>query len=115
MLRLPMMVTSLLIAVPTVIKVFSWRATMWEGRIHFTTPMLFAVGFVANFVIGGLSGIFLGAVPITIHASGTYFLVAHIHYVLFGGSLMTVFAGTYYWFPNMTGRLYDEKLVRLHV
>ncbi len=109
-LRVPMMVTTLLIAVPTGIKVFSWLATMWEGRIHFTTPMLFAVGFIANFVIGGLSGIMLGAVPIDIQASGTYFLVAHIHYVLFGGSMMTVFAGIYYWFPKMTGRMYNEKL-----
>ena len=113
-LRVPMMITTLLIAVPTGIKVFSWLATMWEGRIHFTTPMLFAVGFLANFVIGGLSGIFLGAVPITIQASGTYFLVAHIHYVLFGGSMMTVFAGIYYWYPKMTGRMYNEKLGQLH-
>ena len=92
-LRIPMMVTSLLIAVPTGIKVFSWLATIWEGRIHFTTPMLFALGFVSMFVIGGLSGIYLGAVPIDIHVSDTYFVVAHIHYVLFGGSLFTIFAG----------------------
>ena len=113
-LRVPMMVTTLLIAVPTGIKVFSWLATMWEGKIHFTTPMLFAVGFVSNFVIGGLSGIFLGAVPIDIQASGTYFLVAHIHYVLFGGSMMTLFAGIYYWYPKMTGRMYNERLGQLH-
>ena len=109
-LRVPMMITTLLIAVPTGIKVFSWLATMWEGRIHFATPMLFALGFVSMFVIGGLSGIFLGAVPIDIHASDTYFIVAHIHYVLLGGSLFTIFAGIYYWFPKMTGRMYDERL-----
>jgi len=113
-LRVPMMATTLLIAVPTGIKVFSWLATMWEGRINFSTPMLFAVGFVSMFVIGGLSGIYLGAVPIDIHVSDTAFVVAHIHYVLFGGSLFTIFAGIYYWFPKMTGRMYDERLGKLH-
>ena len=83
---------------------------MWEGRIHFTTPMLWALGFVSMFVIGGLSGIYLGVVPIDIHASDTYFVVAHIHYVLFGGSVFTIFAGIYYWFPKMTGRMYNERL-----
>jgi cytochrome c oxidase subunit I len=113
-LRVPMMITTLLIAVPTGIKVFSWLATMWEGKLSFTTPMLFALGFVSMFVIGGLSGIFLGAVPIDIHVSDTYFVVAHIHYVLFGGSLFTIFAGIYYWFPKMTGRMYDERLGKIH-
>jgi len=113
-LRVPMMVTTLLIAVPTGIKVFSWLATLWEGRLNFTTPMLFALGFVSMFVIGGLSGIYLGAVPIDIHVSDTYFVVAHIHYVLFGGSLFTIFAGLYYWFPKMTGRMYDERLGKIH-
>jgi cytochrome c oxidase subunit I len=113
-LRIPMMITTLLIAVPTGIKVFSWLATTWEGKINFSTPMLWALGFVSQFVIGGLSGIYLGAVPIDIHASDTYFIVAHIHYVLLGGSLFTIFAGIYYWFPKMTGRLYDERLGKLH-
>jgi cytochrome c oxidase subunit I len=113
-LRVPMMITTLLIAVPTGIKVFSWLATTWEGRLHLTTPMLWALGFVTMFVIGGLSGIYLGAVPIDIHVSDTAFVVAHIHYVLFGGSLFTIFAGIYYWFPKMTGRMYDERLGKIH-
>jgi cytochrome c oxidase subunit I len=113
-LRVPMMVTSVVIAVPTGIKVFSWLATLWEGKLNFATPMLFALGFVSMFVIGGLSGIYLAAVPIDIHVSDTYFVVAHIHYVLFGGSLFTIFAGIYYWFPKMTGRMYNERLGKLH-
>ena len=113
-LRVPMMVTTLLIAVPTGIKIFSWLATIWEGKLHFNTPFLFALGFLSMFVIGGLSGVMLGAVPIDIHVSDTYFIVAHIHYVLFGGSVFTIFAGMYYWFPKMTGRMYNERLGKLH-
>ena len=113
-LRIPMMITTLLIAVPTGIKVFSWLATLWEGKIHFKTPMLWAVGFISMFVIGGLSGIMLGSVPVDQHASDTYFIVAHIHYVLYGGSVFTIFAGVYYWFPKMTGRMYNETLGKWH-
>jgi cytochrome c oxidase subunit 1 len=113
-LSVPIMVTTLLIAVPTGIKVFSWLATLWDGKLHFTTPMLWALGFIACFVIGGLSGIYLGSVPIDIHANQSYFIVAHIHYVLYSGSVFTIFAGVYYWFPKMTGRMYNERLGQLH-
>ena len=79
-----------------------------------STAMLFALGFIVTFTIGGISGVMLGMVPIDIHVSDTYFIVAHIHFVLFGGSVFTIFAGIYHWFPKMTGRMYDEKLGRVH-
>ena len=82
--------------------------------IHLRTPMLFALGFITMFTLGGISGIMLAVVPFDIHVSDTYFIVAHIHYVLFGGSVFTIFAGIYHWFPKMTGRMYDETLGRLH-
>ncbi len=114
-LRVPMMITTLLIAVPTGIKIFSWLATLFDGVIHLkSTAMLFALGFIVTFVIGGISGVMLGMVPIDIHVSDTYFIVAHIHFVLFGGSVFTIFAGIYHWFPKMTGRMYDERLGRVH-
>ena len=103
-----MMITTMLIAVPTGIKIFSWLATLWRGVIHLRTPMLFALGFITMFTLGGISGIMLAVIPFTIHVSDTYFIVAHIHYVLFGGSVFTIFAGIYHWFPKMTGRMYDE-------
>jgi cytochrome c oxidase subunit I len=112
--RIPMMITTMLIAVPTGIKIFSWLATLWRGVIHLRTPMLFALGFITMFTLGGISGIMLAVVPFDIHVSDTYFIVAHIHYVLFGGSVFTIFAGLYHWFPKMTGRMYDETLGRLH-
>jgi cytochrome c oxidase subunit 1 len=113
-LRVPMMITTMLIAVPTGIKIFSWLATLWRGVIHMTTPMLFALGFITMFTLGGISGVMLAVIPVDIHVSDTYFVVAHIHYVLFGGSVFTIFAGIYHWFPKMTGRMYDERLGRLH-
>jgi cytochrome c oxidase subunit 1 len=113
-IRVPMMITTAIIAVPTGIKVFSWLATLWRGVLHLDTPMLFALGFLTMFVLGGISGVMLAMIPVTIHVSDTYFIVAHIHYVLFGGSLFTIFAGVYYWFPKMTGRMYDERLGKLH-
>jgi cytochrome c oxidase subunit 1 len=109
-----MMITTMLIAVPTGIKIFSWLATLWRGVIHLRTPMLFALGFITMFTLGGISGIMLAVIPFTIHVSDTYFVVAHIHYVLFGGSVFTIFAGLYHWFPKMTGRMYDESLGKLH-
>jgi cytochrome c oxidase subunit 1 len=113
-LRVPMMITTMAIAVPTGIKIFSWLATLWRGVLELSTPMLFALGFITMFTLGGISGIMLSALPVVIHTSDTYFVVAHIHYVLFGGSIFTVFAGVYYWFPKMTGRMYDEGLGKLH-
>jgi cytochrome c oxidase subunit I len=113
-IRIPMMITTIVIAVPTGIKIFSWLGTMWGGKLHLKTPMLFAMGFIMTFTIGGLSGIYLGALPSDIATHSTYFVVAHIHYVFFGGSVMTIFAGTYYWFPKMTGRMYNEKLGQWH-
>ena len=114
-LRVPMMVTTLLIAVPTGIKIFSWLGTLFDSKLHIeATSMLFALGFIATFVIGGISGVMLGMIPIDIHVSDTYFVVAHIHFVLFGGSVFTIFAGIYHWFPKMTGRMYDERLGRWH-
>ncbi|MEX2252865.1 MAG: cytochrome c oxidase subunit I [Thermoleophilaceae bacterium] len=113
-LRIPMMITTMLIAVPTGIKIFSWLATLWKGVIHLRTPMLFALGFITMFTLGGISGIMLAVIPVVIHVSDTYFVVAHIHYVLFGGSVFTIFAGLYHWFPKMTGRMYDESLGKIH-
>jgi cytochrome c oxidase subunit I len=113
-LRVPMMITTMAIAVPTGIKILSWLATLWRGVIELSTPLLFALGFITMFTLGGISGIMLAAIPVDIHTSDSYFVVAHIHYVLFGGSIFTVFAGVYYWFPKMTGRMYDEKLGKLH-
>ena len=114
-LRVPIMITTLLIAVPTGIKIFSWLGTLFYGKIHtYSTAMLFSLGFIVTFTVGGISGVMLGMVPLDIHMSDTYFVVAHIHFVLFGGSVFTIFAGIYHWFPKMTGRMYDERLGRIH-
>jgi cytochrome c oxidase subunit 1/cytochrome c oxidase subunit I+III len=106
--------TSMLIAVPTGIKIFNWIATMWGGAINFTTAMLFATAFIVEFTIGGISGVAFAAVPIDWELTDSYFVVAHIHYVLFGGTLFAVFAGFYYWFPKLTGRLLSETIGKWH-
>jgi cytochrome c oxidase subunit 1 len=108
------MITSMIIAVPTGIKIFNWIATTWRGNLIFDTPMLFALGFVALFTMGGLSGIFLAAFPFDWQVTDTYYVVAHFHYVLFGGSIFAIFGGLYYWWPKMFGRLLDERLGKLH-
>ncbi|MBU6428375.1 MAG: cbb3-type cytochrome c oxidase subunit I, partial [Cyanobacteria bacterium REEB65] len=108
------MFATMLIAIPTGIKIFSWIATLWGGTIHFKTPLLFAVAFVAFFTIGGLSGIFLASIPVDLQVTDTYFVVAHIHYVLFAGSVLALLAGMYYWLPKISGRMYSEKLGQLH-
>lgn len=102
--------TSFLIAVPTGIKIFAWLATMWGGRLRFKTPMLFSIGLVAMFTIGGISGVQQAVAPIDLEVTDTYFIVAHLHYVLFGGTIFGLFSGIYFWFPKATGRLLDEKL-----
>jgi cytochrome c oxidase subunit 1 len=103
-----------LIAVPTGVKMFNWVATMFRGKIRFTTAMLYAVGFLSLFLIGGINGAFLASVPVDYHVHATYFIVAHIHYVLFGGSIMGIFAGLYYWWPKMFGRKLNEGLGKVH-
>jgi cytochrome c oxidase subunit 1 len=104
------MISSFLIAVPTGIKIFNWIGTLWQGSIEFRTPLLYAVGMVALFTIGGLSGIFMAMIPVDWQLSDTYFIVAHIHFVFVGGSTMGIFAAIYYWFPKMTGRMLSERL-----
>ncbi|HAF10961.1 MAG TPA: cytochrome c oxidase subunit I [Chloroflexi bacterium] len=108
------MISTMLIAVPTGVKIFSWLGTIWHGSLRFKTPMLFALGFIATFTIGGISGVFLGAVPEDVQLSDTYYVVAHIHYVLFGGAVMTVFAAMYYWIPKMSGRMLNERLGQIN-
>ena len=108
------MVTSMIIAVPTGIKIFNWLATTWRGNLQFDTPMLFVLGFIGLFTMGGLSGIFVAAFPVDWQVHDTYYVVAHFHYVLFGGSMFATFGGLYYWWPKMFGRLLDERLGKWH-
>jgi len=104
------MISSFLIAIPTGVKLFNWVATLWRGTIEFKTPLLFAVGFISVFLIGGITGVFLAVFPVDWQLTDTYFVVAHLHYVLVGGSVFAIFAGIYYWFPKMTGRMLGESM-----
>ncbi len=107
-------ITTMLIAIPTGVKIFNWLATIWGGKLRFSAAMHFALGFIALFTMGGLSGFMHASPPADLQQTDTYFVVAHIHYVLFGGAIMGIFAGIYYWFPKMTGRLLDERLGKIH-
>jgi cytochrome c oxidase subunit 1 len=100
----------MLIAVPTGVKIFNWLATLWRGNLHFDTAMLYALGFLSVFTIGGLSGIFVAAFPVDWQVHDTYYVVAHIHYVLFGGSILAILSGLYYWWPKFFGRMLGERL-----
>jgi cytochrome c oxidase subunit 1 len=108
------MISSMVIAVPTGIKIFNWIATTWRGNLIFDSPLLFCLGFIALFTMGGLSGIFLAAFPVDWQVNDSYYVVAHFHYVLFGGTAFALFGGIYYWWPKMFGRLLDERLAKLH-
>ncbi|MGW8592786.1 aa3-type cytochrome oxidase subunit I [Dietzia sp. NPDC055877] len=105
---------SYLIAVPTGVKFFNWIGTMWKGKLTFETPMLFALGFLVTFLFGGLTGIMMASAPIDFHIHDSYFIVAHFHYTLFGTIVFATFSGVYFWFPKVTGRMYDERLGKLH-
>jgi cytochrome c oxidase subunit 1 len=107
------MVASLAVAVPTGVKILNWIATTWRGNISFDTPMLYALGFIALFIIGGLTGIFLAAYPVDWQVQDTYFVVAHFHYTLFGGAIFAIFGGLHYWWPKMFGKVLDERLGKL--
>jgi cytochrome c oxidase subunit 1 len=108
------MLSSMIIAIPTGVKIFNWLATIWRGSITFTTSMLWALGFIGVFTMGGLTGIYLAAFPIDWQVTDTYFVVAHLHYVLFGGTVFGLFGGIYYWWPKMFGRMLDERLGKAH-
>ncbi|MGB8649774.1 MAG: cytochrome c oxidase subunit I [Mycobacteriales bacterium] len=105
---------SFLIAVPTGVKFFNWIGTMWRGQLSFETPMLFCLGFLVTFLLGGLTGVLLASPPIDFHVSDTYFVVAHFHYVVFGTAIFGFFAGVYFWFPKMTGRMLNDRLGKVH-
>src|SRR5881409_2277893 len=106
--------TTLIIAIPTALKVYNWLLTLWRGNIHFTVPMLFAIGFVFTFINGGLTGLFLGNVPVDIPLSGTMFVVAHFHMVMAVSPILVVFGGIYHWYPKVTGRMLDDRMGKLH-
>jgi cytochrome c oxidase subunit 1 len=108
------MYATMMIAVPTGVKVFNWVSTMWKGSMTFETPMLFAVGFIIMFTIGGFSGLMLAIAPADFQYHDTYFVVAHFHYVLVTGAIYSIMAAAYYWLPKWTGNMYDEKMGKMH-
>ena len=107
-------ISTMLIAVPTGVKILNWIATLWGGRIHFATPLYFSLGFIAMFTLGGLSGVMHASPPVDLQQTDSYFIVAHFHYVLFGGSIFGLFSGIYYWWPKIFGKLLDERLGKTH-
>jgi cytochrome c oxidase subunit 1 len=113
-LGMAMMISTMMIALPSAVKVFNWLGTLWGGQLHFTTAMRFALAFVASFIVGGLTGVFMAATPVDIQIHDTYFIVAHIHYVLFTGALVGIFGAIYFWYPKMFGRMMDERLGKWH-
>jgi cytochrome c oxidase subunit 1 len=113
-IRLSFMAVSLAIAIPSAVKVFNWITTMWNGDLRLTAPMLFCIGFVSNFIIGGVTGIFLAAVPINLILHDTYYVVGHFHYIVMGAIAFAAFAAIYYWYPIFTGRMYQRTLARWH-
>jgi len=106
--------STMVIAVPTGVKIFNWLGTIWGGKLKLNTPMLFSLGFIGMFVIGGLSGVTHSVVPADTQQTDTYYVVAHFHYVLFGGALFGIFSGLYYWFPKVWGKMYNEALGKIH-
>jgi len=112
--QLYFMYATMLIAVPTGVKVFNWVATMWRGSLTFETPMLFAIGFLFLFTMGGFSGLVLSMTAVDVQVHDTYYVVAHFHYVMVAGALFSAFAGVYFWLPKWTGKMYDETLGKLH-
>ncbi|MFB6222254.1 MAG: cbb3-type cytochrome c oxidase subunit I, partial [Haloarcula sp.] len=113
-LRASFMAVSLAIAIPSAVKTFNWITTMWNGRLRLTTPMLFCIGFVSNFIIGGVTGVFLASIPVDMILHDTYYVVGHFHYIVMGAIGFAAFAGIYYWFPVFTGRMYQRTLGKAH-
>ncbi|WP_248910271.1 cbb3-type cytochrome c oxidase subunit I [Halocatena marina] len=113
-IRLSFMAVSMAIAIPSAVKVFNWTTTMWDGNIRLTAPMLFCIGFVSNFIIGGVTGVFLAAIPVNLVLHDTYYVVGHFHYIVMGATAFAGFAALYYWYPIFTGRMYQRTLARWH-